>query len=204
MSKLSKFIIMPYSERPKSVISGNFLKNGYVWATQWLGSIEPKIKFDPSFDRSWSEFFKIIKNHGPKNPPRGVIWVSPGLVPSQKEKWLLSCSVWRLSMPSVKLRRSGKYIHGALSGSITTKMHRSPFSLWKMAVTVMEEKFLNEQKRGKLWSYTCCLFLSSLKSLLAATMGSNLFWIFFSILFLRQLYFQFPSTFLKINKKNLS
>jgi hypothetical protein len=28
-----------------------------------------KIKFDPSLDGSWCEFFKIIKNHGPKNPP---------------------------------------------------------------------------------------------------------------------------------------
>ena len=24
-----------------------------------------------SLDRSWCEFFKIIKNHGPKNPPTG-------------------------------------------------------------------------------------------------------------------------------------
>ena len=38
-------------------------------------SSELKIKFDPSLDRSLCEFFKIIKNHGPKNPPQGVIWV---------------------------------------------------------------------------------------------------------------------------------
>ena len=32
---------------------------------------ELKIKFDPSLDRSLCEFFKIIKNHGPKYPPPG-------------------------------------------------------------------------------------------------------------------------------------
>ena len=30
-----------------------------------------KIKFDPSLDRSWCEFFKIIKDLGPKNPHPG-------------------------------------------------------------------------------------------------------------------------------------
>ena len=30
-----------------------------------------KIKFEPSLDRSWCEFFKIIKNHVPKNPTPG-------------------------------------------------------------------------------------------------------------------------------------
>ena len=58
-------------KRPKSVISGNLSKNGYVWATQWPIFSELKIKFDLSLDRSWCEFFKIIKNHGPKNPPPG-------------------------------------------------------------------------------------------------------------------------------------
>ena len=57
------------SKRPKSVLSGNLPKNGYVWATQWPTSSELKIKFDPS---SWCESFKIIKNHGPNNPPPGV------------------------------------------------------------------------------------------------------------------------------------
>jgi hypothetical protein len=57
------------------MISGNLSKNGYVWATQWPTSSELKIKFDSSLGRSWCEFFKIIKNHGPKNPPAGVIWV---------------------------------------------------------------------------------------------------------------------------------
>ena len=56
---------------PKSVISGNFLKNGYVWATQCPTSSELKIKFEPSLDRSWCEFFKIVKDHGPKNQPMG-------------------------------------------------------------------------------------------------------------------------------------
>ena len=46
-------------------------KNGCVWATQWPTSSELKIKFDPSSDRSWYEFFKITKDHGPKNPPLG-------------------------------------------------------------------------------------------------------------------------------------
>jgi hypothetical protein len=44
---------------------------GCVWAAQWPTSSELKINFDPSLDRSWCEFFKIIKNHGPKNPPPG-------------------------------------------------------------------------------------------------------------------------------------
>ena len=61
-----------YFKRPKSVISGNLSKNGFVWATQWPTSSELKIKFDPSLDRSWCEFFKIIKDHGPKNPPPGM------------------------------------------------------------------------------------------------------------------------------------
>ena len=52
-------------KRPRFVISG------YVWATQWPISSELKIKFDPSLDRSWCEFFKILKYHGPKNPPPG-------------------------------------------------------------------------------------------------------------------------------------
>ena len=58
-------------EGPKSVVSGNLSNNGHVWATQWPTSSELKIKFDPSFDRSWCEFFKIIKDDGPKSPPLG-------------------------------------------------------------------------------------------------------------------------------------
>ena len=46
-------------------------KNHYVWAAQWPTFSEVKIKFDPSLDRSWCEFFKILKNHGPKNWPLG-------------------------------------------------------------------------------------------------------------------------------------
>jgi hypothetical protein len=42
-------------------------KNGHVWATQWPTSSELKIKFEPLLDRSWCDFFKIIKDHGPKN-----------------------------------------------------------------------------------------------------------------------------------------
>ena len=34
-------------------------------------SSELKIKLDPSLDRSLCEFFKVIKNHGPKNQPPG-------------------------------------------------------------------------------------------------------------------------------------
>ena len=30
-----------------------------------------KIQHDPSLDRSWREFFKIIKDHGSTNPPPG-------------------------------------------------------------------------------------------------------------------------------------
>ena len=46
-------------------------KNGHVWAAQWPTSSELKIKFDPSLDRSWSENFNIMKNHGQKNPHLG-------------------------------------------------------------------------------------------------------------------------------------
>ena len=46
-------------KRPKSVISGSLSKNSYVWATQWPTSIELKIKFDPSLDRSWCDSLKI-------------------------------------------------------------------------------------------------------------------------------------------------
>ena len=54
------------------VVSFDYIKlNTALTATQWPTSSELKIKFDPSLDRSWCEFFKIIKNHGPKNPPPG-------------------------------------------------------------------------------------------------------------------------------------
>jgi hypothetical protein len=62
-------------KKPKSVISGNLSKSVYVWATQWPTSTELKKKIDPSLDRSWPEFFKIIKNYGLKIHLRGVIWV---------------------------------------------------------------------------------------------------------------------------------
>ena len=55
------------------MVSGNLSKNSYVCATQWSASCKLKIKFYPSLDRSWCEFFEIIKNHGPKNPPQGCI-----------------------------------------------------------------------------------------------------------------------------------
>ena len=58
-------------KKPKSVISGNLSKNGYVWATPWTTSSELKLKFDPSLDRSWCELYKITKNHGQKNQPPG-------------------------------------------------------------------------------------------------------------------------------------
>ena len=58
-------------KRPKSIISGNLSKNCCVWAAQWPTSSELKTKFDPSLDRSWCEFFKIMKDHGLKNPPPG-------------------------------------------------------------------------------------------------------------------------------------
>ena len=43
-------------KRPKSVILGNLSKNGSVCVTQLPTSIELKIKFDPSLDRSFCEF----------------------------------------------------------------------------------------------------------------------------------------------------
>ena len=46
-------------------------KNACVQAAQWLTSSKLKIKIDLSLDISWPEFFNIIKDHGPKNPPQG-------------------------------------------------------------------------------------------------------------------------------------
>ena len=59
--------------KPKSVISGNLSKNAHFWGTQWPTSRKLKIKFDLSLglDRSRYEFYKIIKDHGPKNPSPG-------------------------------------------------------------------------------------------------------------------------------------
>ena len=48
-----------------------FEQNSCVLTAQWPTSSELKTKFDPSLDRSWCESFKIIKIHGPKNPPLG-------------------------------------------------------------------------------------------------------------------------------------
>ena len=48
----------------KSIISGTLSKNDYVWVT----SSDLKIKFDPTLYRSWCEFLRLQKNHGPKNP----------------------------------------------------------------------------------------------------------------------------------------
>ena len=33
-----------------------------------------KIEFDPSVETSWCDIFKIIKGHGPKNPPKVCSW----------------------------------------------------------------------------------------------------------------------------------
>ena len=43
----------------------------HLWYTRHSISIQPSQegKFDPSLDRSWCEFFKIVKDRGPKNPP---------------------------------------------------------------------------------------------------------------------------------------
>ena len=80
---------------PKSVISGNLSKNGYVWGSQWPTLSELKIKVDPSLDRPWCEFFKIIKSHDPKNPTQGVIWVPIQACHLSEKKWQLSCPLWR-------------------------------------------------------------------------------------------------------------
>ena len=84
-----------------SFLIHNLSKNGYVWATQWPTSSELKIKFDPSFDRPWCEFFKIIKDHGPKNPPLGCNLAGLFSSPSghlKKEK-SAECSVHLYSSP---------------------------------------------------------------------------------------------------------
>ena len=68
-----------------------------VWATQWRTSSE---KFEPSLDRSWCEFFKIIKNHGPKHPSPGCN-VGPKFPPHAgylSEKNVLICPVWRCTL----------------------------------------------------------------------------------------------------------
>ena len=80
---------------------GNLSKNGCVWAAQWPTSSELKIKFDPSLDRSWCEFFKIVKDHGPKNPPPGCnlggLFPSPSWIFFQKKS--AECSVHLYSSP---------------------------------------------------------------------------------------------------------
>ena len=80
---------------PKPVISDNLSKNN---STQWPTSSGLKIKFDPSLDRSLCEFFKTIKNHGPKIHPRvcnlGPKYSARGWSLVRK-KWQLSCPVWR-------------------------------------------------------------------------------------------------------------
>ena len=69
----------------------------YVWATQWPTSSELKIKFGPSFDTSWCEFFKVIKDHGPKNSHPG--YNLGALLPSPsghlfKKNWLSVLSIY--------------------------------------------------------------------------------------------------------------
>ena len=63
------------SKRPKSLISGNLSKNGYVWTTQWPTSSKLKIKFDPSLERPWLKFFRLEKILVQKIHHQGVIWV---------------------------------------------------------------------------------------------------------------------------------
>jgi hypothetical protein len=111
LSKLSKFRILLYSKRSKSVILGNFSKNCYVWATQWPTSSELKIKFDPSLDRSWPEFLKIIKNHGPKNPTPGCNLGQPRSGHLSGKKCRLSCPVWRCPWCSIPRVLKSKAMH---------------------------------------------------------------------------------------------
>ena len=69
-----------------------------VWASQWPTSSELKIKLDLSLERSWCEYFKIMKGHGPKNPPLGC---NLGGLPQLKLKKNKSakCSVHLYSSP---------------------------------------------------------------------------------------------------------
>ena len=81
---------------PKSVISCNLSKNGFVWAAQSPTFSELKIKFDPLLDRSWCQFFKIIKDHGPKNPPGvilGTFFPPPMGIFSKKISWVFCPSI---------------------------------------------------------------------------------------------------------------
>ena len=102
-SKLSKFSIFSYSE----TVSGNLSKNGCVWAAQWLTSSELKIKFDPPFDRSWCEFFKVIKDHDPKSPSPGCNFGCLFSFPSSKKS--AQCSVHLYSSPWVVADRNHRW-----------------------------------------------------------------------------------------------
>ena len=52
-----------YSKQPKSEICQK------MPMFEQLSSSNLKIIFDPSLERSWCEFFRIIEGGGPKNPP---------------------------------------------------------------------------------------------------------------------------------------
>ena len=113
-------------------------KNGYVWATQWPTSSELKIKFDPSLDRSWCEFFKIIKNHGPKNPPLGC-----NLGP----KFPASCctllrNFWQHNCPVVKL------VHALSHWSISVKKWQKLFQV-KMAPNFTKFEWYQQWKASQ-------------------------------------------------------
>ena len=55
----------------------NLSKNVHAWAAWKTSSSELKKCFDPSLGRSWYDFFRTIRAHGPKHQPpvqpRGVI-----------------------------------------------------------------------------------------------------------------------------------
>jgi hypothetical protein len=72
----------------------NSSKNTHVWAAYKTSSSKLKILFDPSLERSWCEFFKIIKGCGQKNPPHP----SPGCNGSPPTLWFKNSKFWECSV----------------------------------------------------------------------------------------------------------
>ena len=57
-----------------------------------------KSKLDPSVERSWCELFKIIKGHGPKNPPKVWSWCPPQVVISKDKIFWSVSSIFNRSL----------------------------------------------------------------------------------------------------------
>ena len=124
-------------------------KNTHVWPTQWPTSSGLKIKFDPSLDRSWCEFFKIMKNHGPKNPHPGCN-LSPEFFPLSHQisvqQLLSECSILEPSFSNL----TGLLQVNNTSGSFLPMHNKASMLLTFIAA----ELILRWRKR---WSYDIAL-----------------------------------------------